>query len=123
MLAWFTDFGTFYKLKDLKEYNATILLEKLLGSSFIHGFSFSLAQQKMFWDIQGQELAFHRYLDVSMWEVSLVPECAGLFSVSEFQIVMLYCAAWFTEGIAVLMGALSHAFFLKDSGLWRWSLW
>lgn len=123
VLPWFTDFITFYKLKDLKKYNATILLDKLLGSSFIHSFSVSLAQQKVFWDIQGQELAFHRYLDVSVWEVSLVPECAGMFSVSEFQIIMLYCAAWFPEGIAVLIGALSHASFLKDNGLQRWSLW
>lgn len=77
----------------------------------------------MCWDIQGQELAFHQYLYVSGWEVSLVPECAGLFSVSEFQMVMLYCATWFTGGIAVLIGALPHASFLKNSGLLRWILW
>lgn len=88
---------------DGKGYNAAILLDKLFGLSFTLGFSFNLAWQKVFWYIHRRKLAFHQCLDDSMWEVSLFPKCAGLCSVSEIQIVMLCCATWFTEGIAVLI--------------------
>lgn len=42
-------------------------------------------------------------------EGELFPKCAGWFSLLEFQIVMLYCATQFTEGIAVLI-VLCHMF-------------